>query len=153
MLEITEPLNFSQSGKFFAWYWKYIDDFVTDSKEKIRTKEITLKDALCREKDVLEQKMKEEPASRLDKAFGPKEKLEDVKLALEIVSSYTAEMEFELEEAPFGRPEPPILYEFCVMEHPTLTLFGRHFKRCSSKIQLRLNACFSASNVLNMCFI
>ena len=85
MLETTEPINFSHRGKFFARHWNNIPGLVTDSKEKIRTKEITLKDALCREKNVLEQKMREEPDSRVDKPYGTKAKLEDVKLALEIV--------------------------------------------------------------------
>jgi len=149
MLETTEPINFSHGGKFFAWYWKDIPDLVTDSKEKIRSKEISLKDALCREKYVLEQKMREEPDSRVDKPFGPKEKLEDVKLALEIVERCGAKIEFEEE---FAFTEPPILYEFCVKEHPTLPLFGRHFRLCSSKIQLSWNASPSVERILETIF-
>ena len=30
--------------------------------------------------------------------------------------------------------EPPTLYEFTLGEHPTLPVFGRHFKNCTSKI-------------------
>jgi len=129
MLDLTEPLNFGDSGKFCSYRWKWLLSCLDYSVQRnVKAGKMSLKDALSLEEESLKKKMETDTDCRLEGAYGVEQKMAEVKLAMGITEIY----EGELGDQKWN--EPPVLYEFCVGEHPTLTMFGRHFQRCTSKI-------------------
>ena len=126
--EILEPINFSEQGMAFHYYWQYFGSGLRG--------ESLDKDAIIEELDVEKVKLwkkladskKEEGSMELYYQMD----IERVDLALDHLKSLSpADIEL-LSKAP--AISPPCLFEFCIGEHPRLPVFGRHFKSCSSKI-------------------
>ena len=146
--EITEPLNFCEQGMGFQWYWHYFGheegrvDFYRKMEEQFDNfKAGTAQEVL--EKNAIKSTFDEEKA-RLGKELEDAKKeggsdlylqmeIEGVERALEHLDTLSqADIEL-LSKVPHSHREPPVLFEFCVGEHPTLPVFGRHLKNCNSK--------------------
>ena len=146
LLEITEPLNFCDHGQSFTWWWTSFLDLVGDVDKDSLTDVLTMKEALISKKI----KLTEDMAGNLDEYVHDRKRSEinQVETAINLCSEIGAEELQMIKNAGRYGISPPRLFEFCVGEHPSLPVFGRHFKMCESKV----SKCQEASGVMKTIF-